>query len=77
MRFSPLTTLQSSVIERLNLVGLEHLAHLAMTAWGDDRAFPCALSPAERATMEGATLCEDFKRANAEARAAAAQRPRA
>ena len=74
MRSSPLTTLQYTVIERLNLVGLEHLADLAATAWADDRPFPCALSPVERATMEGATLCEDFKMANAEARAAAAQR---
>ncbi|HEY7236090.1 MAG TPA: hypothetical protein VH539_18170 [Gemmatimonadaceae bacterium] len=74
MRSSALTALQQTVIERLDLVGLEHLADLATAAWADDRPFPCALSPAERATMEGAILCEDFKRANAEARAAAAQR---
>jgi len=62
----PLTALQRSVIERLYVVGLEEFANRARNAWGDGARYPCALTPAERATMEGATLCNDFKRANAE-----------
>lgn len=62
----PLTPLQRSVIERLNFLGMEDFAHRATVAWRDGARYPCALTPAERATMEGATLCNDFKRANAE-----------
>jgi len=62
----PLTALQRSVIERLYVVGLEDFANRASTAWRDGARYPCALTPAERATMEGAALCSDFKRANAE-----------
>jgi len=62
----PLTPLQRSVIERLNVLGMEDFASRATIAWQDGARYPCALTPAERATMEGATLCNDFKRANAE-----------
>lgn len=61
-------------MDRLQLVGLEELADRAMTAWRDDRPQPCALTPAERATMEGAGLCEEFKRANQQARSRANER---
>jgi hypothetical protein len=62
----PLTPLQRSVIERLNVLGMEDFANRATIAWRDGARYPCVLTPAERATMEGATLCNDFKRANAE-----------
>jgi plasmid replication initiation protein len=62
----PLTPLQRSVIERLNVFGMEDFANRATIAWRDGARYPCTLTPAERATMEGATLCNDFKRANAE-----------
>ena len=71
---SSLTELQQSVIARLSLLGMEDFANRARTAWLDYGAYPCALSPAERATMEGARLCEDFKRANQLARAAHGQK---
>ena len=67
-----LTSLQKSAIERLKLVGLEDFADRATAAWIDRRPYPCALTPAERATMEGANLCEAFKTANQQARAAQA-----
>jgi hypothetical protein len=67
-----LTPLQRSLIERLYLVGMEDFADRAKTAWTDRRPYPCTLTPAERATMEGADLCEPFKAANREARAAQA-----
>lgn len=63
----PLTDLQRSVIQRLNVVGLEDFATRAITAWSEGQKYPCALTPAERATMEGATLCDDYKNANADA----------
>jgi len=66
-----LSFLQRKVIERLNLVGMEEFADRAGEAWGDGRPYPCSLTPAERATMEGAALCDDFKRANQQARAIA------
>jgi hypothetical protein len=58
--------MQRSVIERLNFLGMEDFANRATIAWREGARYPCALTPAERATMEGATLCNDFKRANAE-----------
>jgi hypothetical protein len=62
-----LTDLQQSVIQRLNFVGMEDFAERAMVAWRDGRRYPCVLTPAERATMEGAVLGSDFKNANAQA----------
>lgn len=67
-----LTSLQMSVIGRLRLVGMEDFADGATAAWMARQPYPCALTPAERATMEGANLCEQFKAANQEARAAQA-----
>lgn len=67
-----LTPLQRSVIERLRFVGMEDFADRATIAWIDRRPYPCALTLAERATMEGANLCEQFKAANQQARAAQA-----
>jgi plasmid replication initiation protein len=67
-----LTSLQKSLIERLRLVGMEEFADRATAAWIDRRPYPCALTPAERATMEGANLCEPYKAANREARASQA-----
>jgi hypothetical protein len=67
-----LTPLQASLLARLNLVGMEEFAGRAKSAWVDRRPYPCALTPAERATMEGANLCEQFKAANQQARAAQA-----
>ena len=67
-----LTSLQRSTLERLKVVGMEDFAARASAAWMDHRPYPCALTPAERATMEGANLCEPFKAANQEARAAQA-----
>jgi len=66
-----LSSLQRRVIERLNLLGLEDFAARATAAWSDGQPFPCKLTPAERATMEGAALCEDYKQANQQARAIA------
>ena len=66
-----LSVLQRRVIERLNLVGMEEFAERASDAWSEGHPFPCALTPAERATMEGAQLCTDFKLANQQARAIA------
>jgi len=66
-----LTDLQRSVVERLNFLGMEDFARRATIAWRDGRRYPCALTPAEMATMEGATLCNDFKNANAQAAASA------
>lgn len=65
-----LTTQQQRVVERLNFVGMEQFAEVALAAWRQGNPYPCKLTPAERATMEGAGLCEDFKKANAEARLA-------
>ena len=62
-----LTDLQRSVVERLNFLGMEEFAQRATVAWREGRRYPCVLTPAERATMEGATLCNDFKNANAQA----------
>lgn len=67
-----LTALQRSTLERLKLLGMEDFAARAKAAWMDRRPYPCALTPAERATMEGANLCEGFKAANQQARAAQA-----
>ena len=66
-----LSFLQRKVIERLNLLGMEDFAARAGEAWSDGRPYPCKLTPAERATMEGAGLCEDFKQGNQQARAIA------
>lgn len=66
-----LSFLQRKVIERLNLLGMEDFAARAREAWTDGRPYPCKLTPAERATMEGAGLCEDFKLGNQQARAIA------
>jgi len=63
-----LTSQQQRVVDRLNLVGMEEFAEVALASWRQGSPYPCKLTPAERATMEGAGLCEDFKRANAEAR---------
>lgn len=71
-----LSVLQRKVIERLNLVGMEAFAERASEAWSDGRPYPCSLTPAERATMEGAVLCDDFKLANQQARAIAQLNPR-
>jgi len=68
-----LTPLQLRTVDRLDFVGLGELADRATTAWSNSLPFPCALTPAERATMEGASLCEDFKMANREAREAQAR----
>ena len=62
-----LTELQRNVVERLNFLGMEDCARRATTAWRDGRRYPCALTPAEKATMEGGALCGDFKNANAQA----------
>jgi hypothetical protein len=67
------TPLQRTLIERLSFVGMEDFADRAMLAWGESRPYPCALTPAERATMEGAQLCEEFKQADQQARAAWAE----
>lgn len=66
-----LSFLQRRVIERLSLVGMEEFAERASEAWSEGRPYPCKLTPAERATMEGAVLCGDFRLANQEARAVA------
>jgi len=63
-----LTSQQQRVVDRLSLVGMEEFAEVALASWRQGSPYPCKLTPAERATMEGAGLCEDFKRANAEAR---------
>lgn len=68
-----LSFLQRKVLERLNLLGMEDFGARAGEAWSDGRPYPCKLTPAERATMEGAALCDDFKLANQQARAIAAQ----
>lgn len=65
-----LTPLQQSLVDRLKIVGMEEFAERARAAWAELRPYPCALTPAERATMEGANLCSDYKKANQEARAA-------
>lgn len=67
-----LTSLQTSIIKCLELVGMEEFAERAKTAWLSCHPYPCSLTPAERATMEGAHLCEQFKVANQQARAAQA-----
>jgi hypothetical protein len=63
-----LTSQQRQVVERLNFVGMEQFAEVALASWRQGSPYPCKLTPAERATMEGAGLCDDFKKANAEAR---------
>ena len=65
-----LTTLQRSLLERLNILGMADLADRAQTAWSELRAYPCALTPVEQSAMEGESLCHDFKLANKQARAA-------
>ena len=65
-----LSSQQQRVVDRLHLVGMEDFAALALEAWRHGSPYPCVLTPAERATMEGAGLCEEFKKANAEARLA-------
>jgi hypothetical protein len=68
-----LTALQRSTVDRLKLLGVEEFAARATAAWIDRRPYPCALTPDERATREGANLCEGFKAAaNRQARAAQA-----
>ena len=68
---STLSSLQRKVIERLNILSMEDFAARASEAWCVGRPYPCKLTPAERATMEGAALCADYKLANQEAKAIA------
>ena len=68
-----LTPFQRIVIEQLYLVGMEDFADRAREAWTNLRPYPCTLTAAERATMEGAGLCTGFKTANQQARAAYAE----
>ena len=59
-----LTPLQQQLIDRLSFLALEELAERARTAWANGVPYPYLLTPAERATLEGASLCEHFKLAN-------------
>jgi hypothetical protein len=63
MTIESLTFLQRGMIARLQLVGLEDPAYRARSAWRDGRRYRTE-SAIEKATMEGAKICADFRRAN-------------